>query len=51
MVLELKPDLGSKSYDVVPMCIGFQGGLGTKLALLAQIDVLEVGRSNSVIRA
>ena len=25
LVSELKSDLDSKSYDVVPMCIGFQG--------------------------
>ena len=33
LVSELKSDLDGKSYDVVPMCIGFQGFLGTKLAL------------------
>ena len=45
LVSELKSDLDSKSYDEVPMCICFQGVLGTKSALWAQIDVLEVGRS------
>ena len=35
LVSELKLDLGSKSYDVVPMCISSPGGFRQKVGPLS----------------